>query len=69
MDIKVIIFDKDGVIVDSEMIHYRAHKLALKSNEIDLSIQDYKDKGMSRDVRVFYAEMLALDSNSKVINL
>jgi beta-phosphoglucomutase family hydrolase len=39
-----VIFDFDGVIVDSESLHYRAFNLACAQFRIEISTKDYYDK-------------------------
>ncbi len=38
---KAIIFDCDGTLVDSEMLHYRAWAHALKKHGCDITLEDY----------------------------
>ena len=52
--IKAIIFDLDGLIVDSEPIHYKAHKMALEKYGIKLSKKDYLQFGVARGSKFFY---------------
>ena len=41
--LKAIIFDMDGVLVDSEMVHYYANKQTMKTHfGIDISYEYYK---------------------------
>lgn len=49
-----IIFDFDGVLVDSEECHFLAHKTALKQYGVNLSIKDYINFGVAVDNIVFY---------------
>lgn len=46
--IKAIIFDLDGVLVDSEPIHFKAHRRALDSFGIHLTLDDYMDFGVAK---------------------
>ena len=46
--IKAVIFDMDGVIVDSEPLHFEAHKKALEKFGIELSLEDYMDFGVAQ---------------------
>ena len=57
---KAILFDLDGTIIDSEPLHYKSHKYALKKYGIKLTLQDYIKKGVSRNSVEFYKEMAKL---------
>jgi len=46
--IKAIIFDLDGVIVDSEPVHFKAHRKILKEFGISLTKEDYLEFGVAR---------------------
>lgn len=46
--IKYIIFDLDGVIVNSEFLHYEAYRRAFIKNGLRLSIDDYNGKLRSK---------------------
>jgi HAD superfamily hydrolase (TIGR01509 family) len=52
-----IIFDLDGVIIESEEVHYQAHKNVLQAHGIDLSLQEYKQHGMAKGSKHFYTQM------------
>ena len=41
MKLKAILFDHDGTMVDSEMVHYRLWEKILKSYDISLTLEDY----------------------------
>jgi len=59
-----IIFDKDGVIVETEKFHYQAYKIAIKKiTGLDLPIDKYISYGVSRNHRDFLSD--ALDNNLK----
>lgn len=51
--ITAIIFDKDGIIVDTEKYHYEAYRLALLRHGLKLTIDTYRKYGISRDYREF----------------
>lgn len=44
---KALIFDMDGVLVDSEPFHFEAHRRALKPFGIELTKEDYFQSGIS----------------------
>jgi HAD superfamily hydrolase (TIGR01509 family) len=46
--IKSVLFDLDGVIVDSEPLHFEAHRKALKQFGINITIQDYMEFGVAK---------------------
>lgn len=46
--IKAVLFDMDGVLVDSEPLHFEAHKRALNNFGIDLALDDYMDFGVAK---------------------
>jgi len=52
-----IIFDFDGILVDSEEYHYLSHKKALKKYGINLSISEYINKGVAVDNIIFYKKL------------
>ena len=39
--LKAVIFDFDGVITDSEVLHFRAFNSVLKPHGVELSTQEY----------------------------
>jgi putative hydrolase of the HAD superfamily len=45
--IKAIIFDLDGVIVDSEPLHFEAHQKALKEFGMEISLKEYLAFGVA----------------------
>lgn len=51
--IKAVIFDMDGVIIDSQPIHYEADKLALKSVGIDVSYNDLEKYAGTSNINRF----------------
>lgn len=58
-NIKAVIFDKDGVLVDTELVfHYESHKSALSSRGIQLSLADYVRYGMLKNPVSFYKHFL-----------
>lgn len=46
--IKAILFDLDGVLVDSEPLHFEAHQKALEHFGIKLALEDYMDFGVAK---------------------
>lgn len=69
--ITAIIFDKDGIIVDTEKYHYEAYRLALLGHGLKLTIDTYKKYGISRDYREFlhdaFGRSLSPDKYAEVI--
>ncbi|MBU0647882.1 HAD family phosphatase [Patescibacteria group bacterium] len=55
--IKAVIFDFDGVLVDSERLHFKTHKRALKKFGVDLNVGDYRKLGMAKGSRSFYRKL------------
>lgn len=47
-NIRAILFDLDGVIIDSEPLHFEAHKEILKDYGIELTLDDYLDFGVAK---------------------
>lgn len=43
MNLKAILFDHDGTLVDSEVTHFQHWKTLLKKHNVELTEQDYKD--------------------------
>ena len=43
MNLKAILFDHDGTLVDSEVTHFQLWKEVLNKHKVELSEQDYKD--------------------------
>ena len=56
-NIKAILFDFDGVIVDSEPLHFEAHKKALVDFGVDLTFDDYMDFGVSKGDNNLYEKV------------
>lgn len=52
--LKAVIFDLDGVIVDSEPLHFEAHKKALQGFGIVLTLEDYMEFGVAMGDRNLY---------------
>lgn len=52
--IKAILFDLDGVIVDSEPLHFEAHKKALEYFGIELMLEDYLKFGLAKGDESLY---------------
>lgn len=55
--IKAILFDMDGVLVDSEPLHFEAHRRALEKHGINITEEDYIQNGVSGGQRSFYEVM------------
>lgn len=55
--LKAIIFDLDGILVDSEPLHFEAHKVALKEFGIDLTREDYMEFGLAKGDWDLYKKM------------
>ncbi len=49
--LKLVIFDFDGVIIDSEPLHFSSTQTVLKAENIDLTWQQYCDKYLGYDDR------------------
>ncbi len=53
-----VIFDNDGIIVDTEPLHYEARRLELEQYGITLTVEDYVRDWMSRHISVGLTETL-----------
>jgi len=62
---KAVVFDVDGVLIDSERYHFNAHQKALESVDVFIDKAFYIDHGISRDPRVFYEE--AFSHNNRAL--
>lgn len=60
---KAVIFDVDGVLVDSESIWEKSHTQALAEVGVMIDTEFYIHHGVSREPKEFYAE--AFEANSK----
>lgn len=58
--IKAILFDMDGVLVDSEPLQFAAHKEALHHFGIEISKEEYISYGASASSKNFYSKMAEL---------
>lgn len=56
-NIKAILFDLDGTLVDSEPLHFEAHRRALAQHGIKITKEDYIQNGVSGGQRSFYEMM------------
>ncbi|EKE19199.1 MAG: HAD family hydrolase [uncultured bacterium] len=56
-NIKAILFDMDGLLVDSEPLHFEAHRRALEKFGIQITKEDYIQNGVSGGRRSFYEVM------------
>jgi beta-phosphoglucomutase len=70
-DIKAVIFDCDGVLVDTEYLKFLAWQKALTSVDIELSIEEYKvvAGNSSKKIHKMLQEMKNLDIPEEVIHL
>ena len=48
---RAVCFDLDGVIVDSEPVHYEADRRAMASHGVDFTFEDKKSNYIGRTVR------------------
>lgn len=55
---KSIIFDMDGVIIDTEPFHFRAHKTAMEAHGFELSEEVYNKKIRSKGRKIGYNAVL-----------
>lgn len=55
--IKAVLFDMDGTLVDSEPLHFAAHKEALNHFGIEISKEEYILYGTSSSSKKFYAKI------------
>lgn len=58
-DAYAVIWDMDGVLVDSESYHFAAHKQAFEEAGVRLTEAYYKTYGVSVDPQIFYAKAFA----------
>ncbi|MBI5346077.1 MAG: HAD family phosphatase [Chlamydiae bacterium] len=68
-DIKAIIFDCDGTIVDSEHAHFFAWRKALKNQGYDLALEEYfycVGKGLDA-LGVSFAKKIGNDNGEKIV--
>jgi beta-phosphoglucomutase len=70
-DIKAVIFDCDGVLVDTEYLKFLAWQKALASVDIELSIEEYKvvAGNSSKKIHEMLQKMKNLDIPEEVIHL
>ena len=55
--IKAIIFDMDGVLIDSEPLYFKANVLSLKPHGIDLTKDDYLEFGVAKGIKNLYIKL------------
>lgn len=55
--LKAIIFDLEGTLVETESLHYKAHKRALADYGIRISEEDYIKEGAYKKPETFYFAM------------
>lgn len=58
-DVYAVIWDMDGVLIDSESYHFAAHKQALAEVGVPLTKEFYIEHGLAVDVKQFYARAFA----------
>lgn len=56
---RAVIFDFDGVITDSEILHYRAFNLALAKHGVEITKKDYYKKYLGLTDLDFFKELAA----------
>ncbi len=69
--IKAVIFDFDGVIADTEHVHYEAFKKVLNLNNYDLTENEYYSNYLAYDDKTFFAkdyEHKNLDLDKEFLN-
>ena len=69
--IKAVIFDFDGVIADTEHVHYEAFKKVLNLNNYDLTENEYYSNYLAYDDKTFFAkyyEHKYLDLDKEFLN-
>ena len=65
-EVSAVIFDLDGVIFDTEPLHYEAARAALLTEAgVELDREFYAQHGVSRHWREFYTE--CLETNDKAV--
>lgn len=69
MNIKAIIFDMNGIIIDDEHIHERAFKQSLEPYGINLSHESYLDNCAGRTDKEGYERIAATQKKSLPIDL
>lgn len=55
--IKAVIFDLDGIIVDSEPLHFEAAKKTLNKFGIDLTLEDYLEFGVAKGAKNLFDKL------------
>lgn len=60
--LSTLLFDLDGTLVDSEPLHYEAHRQALQTVGIKLLLDEYIKNGVSTNKHEFYKKMSELKS-------
>ncbi len=60
MKYKLVIFDLDGVIVNTELLHFRAYQLTLEKYGIDLDFDTYNTKLRSRGRQIGLADIMVI---------
>jgi len=55
--IKAIIFDMDGILIDSSQLHFLAYQKALKEEGIEITKQDYIEEGAGKSNEHLFGEM------------
>ncbi len=57
LSVRAVIFDMDGILIDSEHQHFAAHKQAIEEAGGSLTKDFYIRHGVSRDDKLFYADV------------
>lgn len=68
MQAEAIVFDFDGVIVDTEPLHYKAFQRVLTPFELEFTWQEYLDKYIGFDDRDAFREAFASHNRELSIN-
>lgn len=63
--LNAIIFDKDGVLTDTEPLHFKTHFQALSEQGIKISKEEYAKYGVGTTIRYFH-ERIAKERNKKI---
>lgn len=55
--IKAIIFDMDGVLVESTQLHFLTCKKVLQQEDIEITIEDFIKEGLGESIQHFFEKM------------
>jgi len=67
--VEAILWDNDGVIVDTERLYFKATQQALKLAGVDLSLDLYKDVSLRQGAGLFYLAAERGYTNEQVVGL